>query len=58
MKRRRIRRKVRSLMRYAAALKIYTGPIAPGWREHIAQEVGSWTARLRPPPAEVKWWRR
>jgi hypothetical protein len=47
MPRRRIRRKVRQLMRYAAHLATYAGPIAPGWPERIDSDIRSWIACLR-----------
>jgi len=45
--RRRIRRKVRQLMRHAAFLAGYAGPIAPGWQERVGDEIRSWLACLR-----------
>ena len=46
MSRRRIRRTVRRLMRHAAFLERYAGPVAPGWRERVASEIRGWLAAL------------
>lgn len=47
MPRRRVRRKVRQLMRHAAELERYGGPVKDGWREHVQNEIRAWVACLR-----------
>lgn len=46
MTRRSIRRKARQMMRFAAYLTSYPGPIANGTRERVAADVRAWLAVL------------